>query len=99
VKVVWTRQASADRAAIYEHIEAGNPHAALDLDERFAQRAAQLVAHPMIGRPGRVRGTRELVVQSNYVIIYDVEGETIRILRVLHVARQWPPKSPTPKRR
>ena len=92
MKLVWTQEASADRDAIYGYIEADNPRAALALDERIAQRAAQLLVHPLSGRIGRVQGTRELVVRPNYLLIYNVDGETVHILRVLHVARQWPPK-------
>jgi len=35
--------------------------------------------------------TRELVVHKNYILIYDTTVELVRILRVLHAARQWPP--------
>ena len=48
--------------------------------------------HPALGRPGRVEGTRELVVtRTNYVAIYQIDGEVIDILRVLHGRQQWPP--------
>ena len=90
MKLAWTLDARADRDAIYTYIEANNPRAALELDDIFANRAAHLASHPMIGRPGRVANTRELVVHPNYVLIYDIAGETIRILRVLHTARRWP---------
>ena len=93
MKLIWTRKASADRDTIYDYIEAHNSRAALELDEQFAHRAAQLLAHPLIGRPGRVQGTRELIVRTNYVLVYDISGETLRILRVLHTAQQWPKPS------
>jgi toxin ParE1/3/4 len=91
VKLLWTRDAIADRRAIYDYIETGNPRAALDMDGHFERKAEQLVAHPMIGRTGRVQGTRELVMPPNYLLIYDVGKETVRLLRVLHSAQQWPP--------
>ena len=94
VKLVWTRAARLDRAALYDYIEAENPRAAVELDERFDRRAVQLATNPMIGRAGRVRNTRELVVRPNYLLVYDIEGDTIRILRVLHGAQQWPPEKP-----
>jgi toxin ParE1/3/4 len=94
VKLVWTRGARIDRAAIYDYIEAENPRAAVELDEQFDRRAAQLTTHPMIGRGGRVQNTRELVVGPGYLLVYDIEGDTIRILRVLHGAQQWPPEKP-----
>ena len=87
----WTPEAIADRDAIYDHIEADNPAAALALDELFQARAGSLTDHPQMGRKGREAGTRELVVHRNYILIYDVAGDMVRLLRVLHAARQWPP--------
>jgi addiction module RelE/StbE family toxin len=94
VKLVWTPEARGDRDAIYTYIENDNPAAALDLDELFVKRAAHLLSHPMIGRPGRVANTRELVAHPNYILIYDIAGEMIRVIRVLHTAQQWPPRNP-----
>lgn len=91
MKLVWTRPAREDRKAIREYIAADNPSAALDLDELLSEKAARLVDHPGLGRPGRLQGTRELVAHRNYILIYDVAGDLVRVLRVLHAARQWPP--------
>lgn len=91
MKLSWTPEAIADRESIYDYIEADNPRAALELDEQFSRRASQLATHPMIGRIGRVPSTRELVVRPDYLMIYDIDGETLRVLRVLHAAQQWPP--------
>lgn len=90
MKLVWTRPAREDRKAIREHIATDNPSAALDLDELLSEKAARLVNHPGLGRPGRLQGTRELVAHRNYILIYDVVGDLVRVLRVLHAARQWP---------
>lgn len=54
-------------------------------------RVGELAQHPKVYRAGRVRGTRELVVHPNYVVVYRIAGGEIEILRVLHSARQWPP--------
>jgi toxin ParE1/3/4 len=44
-----------------------------------------------VGRPGRVPGTRELVIaHMPYIVPYRVRGEAIQILRVYHSARRWP---------
>jgi len=91
VSLVWTRPAREDRKAIREYIAADNPSAALDLDELLSEKAARLVDHPGLGRPGRLQGTLELVAHRNYILIYDVAGDLVRVLRVLHAARQWPP--------
>jgi len=87
----WTPEAAQDRDEIYNYIEADNPAAALALDELFSEKASRLVDHPGLGRPGRIAGTRELVAHRNYILVYDVAGESVRMLRVLHAARQWPP--------
>ena len=90
MKLYWTPEAIADRDAIFDYIEADNPAAAAALDEFFSEKAERLTDHPKIGRPGRVEGTRELVVHENYILVYDIVGDLTRILRVLHAARQWP---------
>jgi addiction module RelE/StbE family toxin len=91
MKLVWTRTASSDRKDIREYIAQNNPAAALALDELISEKASRLVDHPGLGRPGRVKGTRELVAHQNYILIYDTVDDLVRILRVLHAAKQWPP--------
>ena len=91
MKLIWARPAREDRKAIREYIAADNQSAALALDELLSGKAARLVDHPGLGRPGRLQGTRELVAHRNYILIYDLAGDLVRVLRVLHTARQWPP--------
>ena len=88
--LVWTRLAAADRREIRAWIAQDNPAAALHLDQRLSEAAQHLVEHPDLGRPGRVPGTRELVIHQNYILVYDSGGDRVRVLRVLHAARQWP---------
>jgi len=92
MRLFWTPDATQDRDEIYDYIEADNPSAALALDELFSEKAGRLIDHPGLGRPGRVAGTRELVAHHNYILVYDVVGELVRVLRVMHAARQWPPQ-------
>jgi addiction module RelE/StbE family toxin len=91
MELFWTHEATQDRDEIYDHIEVDNPVAALTLDELFAEKTGRLVDHPDLGRTGRVTGTRELVTHQNYIVVYDVTDNVVRVLRVLHAARQWPP--------
>ncbi len=60
---------------------------------RVPPAVGRLANHPALGRPGRVSGTRELVVSGTpYIVPYRVRGETVEILRVQHAARKWPEK-------
>lgn len=90
MKLLWTVEARQDRRDTREHIAKDNLAAAVTLDEMFTRKARNLVDHPAIGRPGRVAGTREFIVHRNYILVYDLTGEAVRILRVLHARRQWP---------
>lgn len=90
MELFWTPEATQDRDESYGYIEADNPAAAPALDELFAEKAGRLIDHPGLGRPGRVADTRELVAHRNYIMVYDLAGDLVRVLRVLHAARQWP---------
>lgn len=56
----------------------------------FPELRADLPCIRWSGRSGRVGRTRELVVHRRYIIIYDIRGDAIRVIRILHTARQWP---------
>lgn len=91
MRLVWLARALADRRTIYTTIEAENPAAALAVDEEIKTRAEQLLAHPELGRRGRVPGTRELILgRYEYLLVYRRRGETIEIMRALHQRQQWP---------
>lgn len=88
--VLWKRQAEADLANITAYIAARNPSTAQDLKDRLESAAGRLAAFPYLHRVGRVPGTRESVVHPNYILIYRVDGDAVRILRVLHARQQYP---------
>ena len=90
MRLVWAQEAMDDRDAIFDFVEENNQIAALALDELFTEKVSRLLDHPNLGRPGRIAGTREWVVHQNYIVIYDVTGDLLRVLRVVHAARRWP---------
>ncbi|MFM8770148.1 MAG: type II toxin-antitoxin system RelE/ParE family toxin [Rubrivivax sp.] len=90
MKIWWVAAAEQDRAEIIEFIARDNPLAAIDMDERFAVAAAHLADHPLLGRTGLVPGTRELIPHESYRLIYEVQGDTVWILALVHTARLWP---------
>ena len=86
----WKAPAVADLMAIVDYISDDNPEAALALVEEIQGKVAQLPAHPKRCRPGRVEGTRELVVRPNYIVVYTETAAAVTVLRVLHAAQMWP---------
>jgi addiction module RelE/StbE family toxin len=90
MKVIWALSAEQDRADIIEFISLDNPIASIMIDELFAEVAMRLEQHPLLGKPGRILGTRELIPHANYRLIYEVQDNQIRILALVHTARLWP---------
>ena len=86
----WKAPAIADLLAIVDYISDDNPDAALALIDEIQGKVAQLPAHPKRCRPGRVKGTRELVVRPNYIVVYAETTSAVTVLRVLHAAQMWP---------
>lgn len=87
----WREAARADLLAIVDYISDDNPDAAQRLKDDIEAKAAKLPERPKLYRPGRVAGTREMVVRSNYVVAYMEDARAVSILRVLHAVQQWPP--------
>jgi len=92
LRLRWTRLAERDLDDIAAYIGQDSPAAAARVVLELIDQAETLLPrHPALGRPGRVLGTRELVVGSlPYVLPYRVRGKDIEILRVLHTSRRWP---------
>ena len=87
----WLPQAHRNRLEQLDYIAQDNPLAAIGQDEEIERRVNMLLEHPKMGRPGRVAGTRELVVSSTpFVVIYRLLAQHIEVIRVLHSSQQWP---------
>ncbi|MGF6764763.1 toxin ParE1/3/4 [Paraburkholderia sp. GAS33] len=91
MRVIWTPEAEADRELVWEYIATDSPSAAARMDELFDTAAQRLSEFPELGRLGRIPGTRELVAHENYQIVYEVSGELVWVLALVHTARLWPP--------
>jgi toxin ParE1/3/4 len=92
MKLHWSEPALENLEDIFLYLAPRNRQAAGRVVARIVDLAIDiLVASPHACRPGRVAGTRELVVTGTpYIIAYAVSGERIDILAVLHGAREWP---------
>lgn len=93
VKILWTTLAIQDLEAIREYIEVEDDAAAQRVLARIMSAVEVLAITPSVGRPGRVPGTRELVlVNVPYIVPYRVTAGVVELLRVLHTSRRWPPR-------
>lgn len=79
---------SQDRRNIYDYLEERNPIAAIEIDDLIEEKTDLLVDNRLMGRTGRQKDTRELVIHPHYVVVYDIT-DIIRILRVLHTSQEW----------
>jgi toxin ParE1/3/4 len=87
--VRWLKLAENDLISIEDYIAVDNPLAAIEIAESILTSTEKLDIHPEIGRKGRIRGTREMVVvNTSYIVIYRLNGGDIEILRVLHGAQR-----------
>ena len=91
--LLWTPEAIADRRAIHLHIRRDNPRAAIAMDELFEAAAERLAAAPRMGRPGLIEGTRELIPHESYRLVYEIVGDVIWVLTLVHTRRLWPPST------
>lgn len=80
-----------DLGHVQHYIVADSPGAAAATIEKIVRAIENLPSYPNLGRPGRVKGTRELVVVGTpFLIPYRIKDEKIEILAVIHGARRWP---------
>ena len=93
MKVIWSRGAIRHLTTLREHIEKESEQTAAIVAERILRTVELLQSQPSMGRPGRILGTRELVVPDTpYLIPYRVRGERLELIAVFHGRRRWPKK-------
>ena len=91
MRVEWLRAALVDLDDIADYIARDNLDAAERIVVAILRAAENLGQFPAAGRPGRVPGTRELVVSGTpYIVPYRVRYHAVQLLRVFHAARKWP---------
>ncbi|MDO8261893.1 MAG: type II toxin-antitoxin system RelE/ParE family toxin [Gallionella sp.] len=89
--VRWLRKALLNLDQEASYIAQDNPKAAANLVLHLRDSALLPGDQPNLGRPGRIPGTRELVVSNlPYILPYRVRNDIVEILRVFHMSRKWP---------
>ena len=97
-RVIISDTAKAELLHQVAYIRERNPEAAQRQRQRISRAVAFLRGSPgLAGRPGRVEGTRELVVTGTpFVLIFEVNANRIEIVHVLHGRQNWPPDANDP---
>jgi toxin ParE1/3/4 len=92
MNIIWSPEAIADLISLRAYIAEESPAGARRIVLRILHDVEHLLPdNPHMGRPGRVSGTRELVIpKTPYIVPYRVQRGAIEILRVYHSARRWP---------
>ena len=89
--IVWSPRAIEHLAHLRAYIAHDNPNAANRIASALLEAVERLAELPNLGRPGRVAGTRELVVPSTpYVIPYRLRADRLEVIAVFHARQKWP---------
>jgi toxin ParE1/3/4 len=90
MKIEWTPGASRDLDDIQAFIARNSTFYATRFIARLVRAADQLERHPNLGRrvPEFQRDNIREIIFQNYRIIYSLDETLIRVLAVLHGARQ-----------
>jgi toxin ParE1/3/4 len=90
---IWTLLAKRRVLEIRSEIAKDNELAAARTIGKIRAAVKQLDPHPHSGRPGRIAGTRELVVPGTpYMVAYQIFKNKVEIISVVHEKQQWPQK-------
>ncbi len=91
MKIEWARQAVDDLGTIRTYIAESDPCSAAKIAGQILTSVTMLSETPHRGRPGRVPGTRELILPGTpYIVVYRVSSDTLQIIAVLHSSLNWP---------
>lgn len=91
LKIRWTTTAADDLQSAHDFLAEQSQVQADKVIQRILSAIDVLERFPEMGRPGRVQGTRELVIKP-FVVAYRIRNSEVHILSVLHAARKWPEK-------
>ncbi|MGH8701591.1 MAG: type II toxin-antitoxin system RelE/ParE family toxin [Burkholderiales bacterium] len=90
-RLEWAPRAGRDLLAIEDFYADFSQITADRVISEIRRSALRLETYPAIGRPGQVRGTRELVITSYpFILVYRVTGSRVRVGRVLHQHQKYP---------
>jgi toxin ParE1/3/4 len=90
VTILWSRRAIGHLTHLRSYVARDNPKAANRIAGTLLAAVERLAELPHLGRPGRVAGTRELVVPGTpHVIPYRLRGDRLEVIAVFHARQKW----------
>jgi len=90
MRIVWSRRAIANLIQLRQFIAHDRPQAAAAVAAEILRSIEHLSTHPNAGRPGRIAGMRELVIQGTpYLAPYRIREGRLEIIAVFHGRRKW----------
>jgi len=87
MKIIWSPTSRRKIDEILDYIAADDVDATLALVEEIESRVQRLEKHPRSGRMAPALNeemVREIVVQANYIVVYELKNDHILILTVRH---------------
>ncbi|CDU05170.1 putative plasmid stabilization system protein [Vibrio coralliirubri] len=89
--ILWEEESLNDRERIFEFIYDFNPDAAENADNLIETKVKNLLEQPLMGvqRDG-IRGRLLIIPEISMIVSYWIEGDVIRIMRVLHQKQKFP---------
>ncbi|HHO48999.1 MAG TPA: type II toxin-antitoxin system RelE/ParE family toxin [Desulfobacteraceae bacterium] len=95
MRIRWTRKALVNLENAVNYIAADSPGNARKVAQKIRDSIYLLSGQPTMGRPGRVAGTRELVISGlPFIVSYAEYNGEIVILRIIHTSMKWPDEYP-----
>jgi toxin ParE1/3/4 len=89
--IFWEEESLNDREKIFEFLFDFNPSAAEKTDKIIEAKVENLLEHPLMGVQRDTFSGRVLIIpEVSMIVSYWVDGETIRIMRVLHQKKNFP---------
>ena len=91
MKLKWTTVAKRDLQCVFEFIAEDSPEAASKTISKIYGSVLMLKKFPDVGRPGRCKDTRELIIPGlPYIAAYRLKGSEVHIVSIIHTSMKWP---------
>ena len=91
--LVWLPTAIKNREDQIDYIAQDSPKAAIDQGDRIEEQINMLIDYPEMGKPGRKKNTREMVISKTpFIVVYRCKphSQRIEIMRLVHGSQLYP---------